>query len=195
MPSKFWIAWSFIEAPPPQARQKRLTLGGAARSISARRRRGAAFIEAILMMGVFSIVWAGVVFMGHLHGTTMDTRTEARGCAWRIATRGCESVPPDCAQSATAPSGVGEEKLQKLGGTAPRSGSSTDDKVAEATDSAIGGVMFRRVSSSAYGTARRPPLLGNDVDVTSKFGLPCNTRPGGVDDLVEDLASDFLGGN
>lgn len=173
----------------------RRPVGLAARSVCARRRRGAAFIEAILMMSVFLIVWAGVAFMGHLQGTTMDTRAEARSCAWRIATSGCESIPPDCAEAATAPSAVGEEKLQKLEGTAPQGGSSTDRKVADATDSAIFGVMFRRVSSSASGTARRAPLLGSDVEVTSKFGLPCNTRPGGVGDLVEDLASDFLGGN
>lgn len=62
-----------------------------ARALRARRRaqRGAAFVEALIAISFFIIIFACTSFLGQLYGDKLKMMRQSREAAWVDATRGC----------------------------------------------------------------------------------------------------------
>lgn len=53
-------------------------------------RRGAAFIEAIVAIPFFILIFAATMFMGRLYNDKLKTLRQSREAAWATASAGCE---------------------------------------------------------------------------------------------------------
>jgi Flp pilus assembly protein TadG len=86
-------------------RHRPLALVQPHRSLMARRRkRGAAMVEAMLVLPILIIVLTGATYLRELYLARASTRLVARACAWEMAMRGCEGgTPASCTASASAP--------------------------------------------------------------------------------------------
>lgn len=61
-----------------------------------RSRRGAATVEAVILLPVLAVLFAGLFFT-HAHASRrQQARVLARRCAWLHAIDGCREIPPGC---------------------------------------------------------------------------------------------------
>lgn len=55
-------------------------------------------VEAVVMLPALLALLFGVTWLSRRHATELDTAARARACAWRIASSGCNAIPPECAE-------------------------------------------------------------------------------------------------
>ena len=65
-----------------------------------RRRRGAAMIEAVIVLPILLLTWAGVSFMRERFLGRQQALLAARRCAWAHAVSGCGQPPEGCTSEA-----------------------------------------------------------------------------------------------
>lgn len=150
-------------------------------------RRGAASIEALLVITMFTLLWVGVRHLGRLSLLEQQALSQARSCAFLIATSGCQNVPTECAAETqnTAPSQEAEDLRD-----AAKSGtdeSEDAEPIQETLSSHVDDGFFKRTSAKAGAKVQRPLQLGQEwVHVKQEFSLPCNPRPGTLGEKLKD---------
>lgn len=162
------------------------------RALSGRpaRERGAAMVEAVIVIPVFILLLTGATYVRALHAARAETRLAARGCAWEHALTGCEGGSacgglasneradglPDLAQSARAQSGGGVDPF---------------------SDIPLLGDAFQTIcgTSTRATIAARVPFPFDDAltgDATSENVVLCNAVPRTVLELARDLLLGFF---
>lgn len=56
----------------------------------ARQARGAALVEALVVIPTLTLLWAALVFVASVYGKKLATRAEARAAVWTYALNSCE---------------------------------------------------------------------------------------------------------
>jgi hypothetical protein len=161
-------------------------------STRALRLRGAASIEAALLLPVFAIVLCALFFIGRLYLARAETRAAARRCAFVHAARGCAEPPPSCGQVLDADRG----ERAPSEAAALRARTSRHDRfgvlsrvplLGEAIDGLSGTAFHARVERSV---AR--PWGAAPAEVTGTAAVLCNERPRNVATAVRRVFCDAL---
>lgn len=161
-------------------------------------RRGTATVEAILMLTVFLLLWAGTRYMGELYTTQMQQEVKARGCAWIVASSGCKQIPPECQTEEASASEPEESNLLRQALSLAESETASDDdsdgdtkaasRVQDQVDQEISGLFSKRTRISATKERAAPPLLGGGSRILSaSHQLPCNSVPRAGESLSDEI--------
>ena len=133
---------------------------------------GAAYLEAVVMMPFFIIVWGCIVYVHNYFEADRALSTRTRACMWQYASDGCGRLPVECQHLVVARAGVID--------TAEIPDASSYEAFAELpfvralTHAVIGSYW----SVSSRSRVQRPPILGGATTaVHSMYALPCNAVP------------------
>ncbi len=157
--------------------------------------RGAATVEALLVLSTFFIIWAGVNFLGNLYQGKMLAQAVARSCAWRISVGGCEKIPDNCSAT-SASSNSGTAKAENLKGESRNATGGQEDAspLQRQLDSEVEGLFSQRISATGGKVVEQPILLGAEGStVGASYSLPCNSKPQSVLNLASEVFGNFLG--
>jgi hypothetical protein len=193
-------------------RGKRL-LSGAGRG-----RRGAASVEAVVVLPVFIVIFAAILFVRNKQLLTHAAEARARSCAWQYSANNCTSIPSGCEdvlRTSTAenpaskavedvfqdaknglgkdPKGVFEAVTRKLLGHAIQAlfGKYSEAKVEHelARPSVLGGDS----STSPASASPAAPSPAASVIVVGRYHLACNLAPQKPVDVVKDAWGKITG--
>ncbi|MDH5670984.1 MAG: pilus assembly protein [Myxococcales bacterium] len=148
------------------------------RHAHARRKRGAAMVEAVIMLPVLLLILLGILFYAVYAESSAEARLRARSCAFRYALDGCEGAPPEGCEGA-AFGGREIDKAETLDD--PTHARNLNDPLSKLGDvpllgSAIEG-MFGRSITVRMGRTLEPAILrGTTVTASGRFATLCNTR-------------------
>jgi hypothetical protein len=137
--------------------------------------RGAASAEAVVVLPVFIIIFASVLYVRSQVLSRQAAETKARACAWAFSTNNCGAIPPGC-----------EDIVRKVDGAA-----GVVDEIEKDLLSARGGLVGPVVAKviepalkCAFGSAldantkqsyQRPSLYGGGTATASgSYHLACN---------------------
>jgi len=160
------------------------------------RSRGVASIEALIIITFFILAWTGVEFMYRAYFAALKARSQARACAFYVATHSCDETPDYCTVSTdSTASDQNQEATQELS----KSADSAEDS--EHTGSAMSELnkqleygLFQRAEARVAASIDAPPLLGGETtDLSQSFSLPCNPKPGTMLEKIQDLFQQALG--
>lgn len=147
-------------------------------------KRGAATVEAILALGLFIIVWAGVLHMGRMYHSKLELKAQTRACAWKESVNSC-SVEVECASAINGGSNEEAEEglLQHVVGEG-----AVGEFLKGVIEPQIRKLFGERATVSASKEVPRPARLGGEqVTVNASYSLPCNTKPVSTDTLAGQL--------
>jgi len=154
-----------------------------------RRARGAALVETVVVVPVFILLFAGMLFFHHVIAKNQQTQLTARNAAWQSAMSGCSGGP-----KVTTPD------FSSLMDGAPGSEVSLTAASGQATGSSAGSVTVS-VLGSGHTTAEQSGGLLFTQQVHSKAIVMCNahTQPGDIPGAFRwfmngDLISNIFGG-
>lgn len=86
-----------------------------ARLRARRRKRGAAMVEAVVVLPFFIIVLASLGYIARLYGTRQQVGADSRKCAWLNAVNSCEgALPPECSAQKTSDGNLANNGVQDL---------------------------------------------------------------------------------
>lgn len=154
--------------------------------------RGLATVEAAVVLPVFIIIFAGLVYMHRLYSAKLEGMVDARECAWAYANGGCESVPPRCK---IVDHGGG---LLALLTDEPQHHERVNDamKGVSIAGDYLTGFMGLDSGFSAVGSRdyRVPSLYGGGKkSIASNYALLCNEKERSFSDVMGDFYCDFAG--
>ena len=177
-----------------------------------RRIRGVASIEAVMFLPVLILVFAGILFVIRQGRASMQARSQARSCAWRISAAGCGETPEDCVseKSSEETSNSGKERLEKADAFQGIQGSSF---AAKEIENRLDGLLVERTTSVVKVTYKQPGILVQDdegesasesspsgakkrkpdqeLTTSAEYRLPCNSLPSEHKNIVEALFAEF----
>ncbi len=167
-------------------------------------KRGAASVEALIIITFLILVWTGVRHMGTVAGLSLKGRAEARGCAFYVATHGCRNVPDWChVDRDSEPSPTEEEETASLDEKASEVGAIEGDdadessgfgnKVGNFLDETLQSTLFERAEAHVPQSIEAPPLLGGEtVELSQDMSLPCNPVHESLDDKLLGIFADLF---
>lgn len=150
--------------------------------------RGAAMIEATIMLPVFIIVLAAVLYFHRAYSAKLQSNVKARSCAWRYSVDGCQrsEMPKECnieyvtdgytaigdvVSSDDFEDNVEASESRSTGDTA-RQGIAGANRIALAFLGLREGIVAQPTSD-----VQRPSLLGGGLRrIGSDYSVMCNER-------------------
>lgn len=156
-------------------------------------RRGAVFLESILVLPVLLILLSGVLFVARTAFAQLELRAQVRACAWQLSLSGCKELPASCASSLFKRDSAHPELSSSslLQASQP---SSTSSFLSSQFQRVWQELFSHKVTSQAKQSIHRPKLLGGQtITVESYLTLPCSRslseEAKHVDDLFSSLTS------
>ncbi len=156
-----------------------IRVGSAQRS---RRVRGAASVEAVIVLPFFILIFAGVLYVHHLWENRQIALMTARQCAWLFSASGCDEQPSGC------------EGLVHAAGAEEQQNEVTDELDGGVIDQLSGIPFLGPAIRGIFGTAleanierqtRRPPVLGGGrVPVAARYYMMCNEKAQTLGELI-----------
>lgn len=152
-------------------------------------------IEAIILLPVFLLIFAGVLLMQRLWESKQQALVRARSCAWEYANNGCdrETLSKDCRKEVRDANGVGgDNRLEKDMNGGVLDGLGEIPIVGPVVAGLFSSALLARVERSV----QRSPLVseGNSIVVGSYY-LMCNERKRDMLDLIETAFEQTLARN
>jgi hypothetical protein len=149
--------------------------------------RGAASVEAVVILPVMILVFAGVLFVTHVYEAKQRTLLEARMQAWEQSENACKGaavLPNDAARQ--------RERLRKEQTGVSGGGSAEGERTATAINGILGGPLDELFGASVTTEAGRevkgpPPFDRRVARVGSSYHLVCNIEPKSLSDLALSL--------
>ena len=157
------------------------------------RQRGAAMVEAVIVIPVLVLIWASLYYLGELFATQQALEAKARSCAWLYSTNNCQFVPAGCDEKLlTKSEGSVDDVSPKVrdaledSGRKVLNGGDTDDVLETVAGKLVGGPLLAAFTSSVDAKVTRdveqPAAFGGGLKtVTGRYHLACNlatTTPG-----------------
>lgn len=164
------------------------------------KQRGATTLEAIMVMTLMLLLWAGVSHLGAVYTLSISAKSQARSCAWRVSASSCQKIPDECEVTVgRGKENEGEDKLKNQADDATEEGFVAKLCRVALLDQ-ITSLFSKRARASAGTDIKEPPLLGgNDVRVAGQYSLPCNSRgktaKGQEDEMKNNAISSLMSGN
>jgi hypothetical protein len=159
--------------------------------------RGAAIAEGVIVLPVFILIFASLIYMHGLYSSKISSSTKARGCAWTYSTMGCpEDMPPTCKDS---DSGVKEnggaldqfKQVKEFGEVEGLGdGVATGGAIVGGIGAALLGIGDG-VTIDSSTEATRPSLFGGGkTAIPAHYMILCNEEPR---DLLDVLKAAYCG--
>jgi len=161
-----------------------------------RRQRGAAMVEATIVVPVFILLLISVLYVRDQALTQHDLEMKARSCAWQFSAANCDAVPPGCegiVEQSTTQNSAGQEVMDALQGGKDQSVKHADKTgvVSKIIDSLLGPVLQAAFGRSLDATVarefERPAVFGGKTKtMTGRYHLACNLTPEEPIDVAKD---------
>jgi hypothetical protein len=157
--------------------------------------RGAASIEAVVILPFLILVYFGVALVFGRYDATQRSWASARSCAWAYSQRGCQGdLPAECGAATAGPSEIPENpELDEAARTEQvQARGEEQQKVLDGMNHALGDP--RRTLFGEYTTVtaaidfRAPLLFGEHRRVSVTYHLACNLK----EQRLSDIAKDFV---
>lgn len=156
------------------------------------RARGAASVEAVVVLPVFLILFISLFYVRDQVLARQATQEQARTCAWLYSANNCEfdanSMPAYCdGVLSKAPFGSDATKAvtDKLIGKG-----TVNDVINEMLDSAVETVFGDAIDVKVAQEVARPELYGGKTQaVAGEYHLACNLKPKEKIDIAKDAWS------
>lgn len=166
-----------------------------------RARRGAALVEAAILLPFLTIVFAGAVYIGRRELAKQGALLAARSCAWRYAHGACKALPPGCPESmfrhdhSDEPDPLIEQQVLEARATTDSAGQGAfAAAVRDKVDSILFFVLSDTVTTRAVRTLAVPaPLRDAPGEVRASYYLPCNLAPVSPGRMTEELWDSLIG--
>ena len=157
------------------------------RALTRRRRRGAALLEAVIVVPVLGMLLVAVPVVFERYARTQQASLEARRCAWGYARSGCTQVPEGCGLPATAeaPPAEGDRDVVARARGVQGRGAAVFDDVPE-LERALAAILGETAQAGvalelrARGGVAQLPVHGH-------FAVACNERPREVLELAQQV--------
>lgn len=158
-----------------------------------RQRNGAASLEAVMLLPVFILIFAGILYVETLWETQQQALLQARKCAWLYANAGCveENLPQDCIDLQQDTSGLTEGNV-----LAESMNGGVLDGLTEVPliGPVIEGLFASAFDSRSSRQIQRTPILGEKtVAVVGGYYLMCNEKKRDMLDLIKDAFCSTVG--
>lgn len=136
-------------------------------------------IEAVVMLPVLLALLFGVTWLSTRHAAELQAAARARVCAWRIASSGCSTIPPECADQkiGNRASGNGTELSEardRFESGNPLSGALLGMPVLH---DAFAAVLPDDVEVDVASRLENPAVGGQAITIGSHLAVPCNEVP------------------
>lgn len=152
--------------------------------------QGAAYLEAVIILPTFILIFAGVLFVQHLWEVRQTALITARRCAWQYSSSGCRESPPGCEGVVSSRgSSDGDEQTSRLIKGKMLAGLKELPVIGTAIEGLFGGAL----NSSASNTVTRPTVLGGGAArVKGDFYLLCNEREREMKEVLKTMFFGFV---
>jgi hypothetical protein len=165
------------------------------------RRRGAALVEAAILLPFLAIVFAGAVYIGRRELAKQEALLTARSCAWRYAHGACTELPPGCPEElfqrnqSDEPDPLIQEQVLEARATTDGAGQGAfAAAVRDKVDRILFFVLQGTVTTRAVRTLAVPaPLRDAPGEVRASYYLPCNLAPLSPGRMTRELWDSLIG--
>jgi hypothetical protein len=158
-----------------------------------RKRAGAASLEAVILLPVFILIFAGILYVETLWETQQQALLQARKCAWLYANTGCdeEQLTQDCVDALHDTEGLteGNSLAESMNG-------GVLDGLTEVplVGPVIEGLFASAFDSRSSRKIQRTPILGEKtVAVIGGYYLICNEKERDMLDVIKDAFCSTVG--
>lgn len=154
---------------------------------SRRRQHGAAIAEALFVLPILTLLYAGVLHLYRVQSAVLAARAQARACAWRYSNAGCRGgAPPGCENTTPTYDDIAD----------PNDGEQTMWESAMAIEPlrwAFEGLLGTSVTVHAARKVSASPLFGDqEINVGSQLFLLCNEHNRTGEELATDTACSLI---
>ena len=148
------------------------------------RQRGAASVEAVIVLPVLLLVLSGLLYARDCLLEQQRAESRARSCAWLYSANGCQQVPVGCetilnAGPLTTPgslSALGEELANARGKLPPDP--LLDHVFDHVLKHGVGELFGSAARAEAHATVERPRVLGGGTSSNDRtYVVACNLTP------------------
>lgn len=157
------------------------------RARSNHRQSGAAFAEALLVLPILALLYAGVLHLHRVQSSVLSARGQARACAWRYSNAGCRGGPPSGCENTTPI----DDDLDD-----PNDGEQAMWESAMALESlrwAFEGLFGASATVRATRKVKVPPVFGaGELNVGAQIYLLCNERNRTAKEIAQDTACSLI---
>jgi len=129
-----------------------------------RRQRGAAMVEALVTIPFFIVIFASMMYIGHLYGEKQKTLRLAKQYAWTYAMNNCSGSSGDISQESS-----GSAEDFGLGGTDDFKGQGGDVSMTKDLGVAVSTVKGKATASKIIG--------GKTSNLSTTTKVQCNETP------------------
>lgn len=158
-----------------------------------RKRNGSASLEAVMLLPVFILIFAGIQYVERLWENQQQTLLQARKCAWLYANAGCdeETLTEDCVDTLRDTDGLTERnELAKSMNGGILDGLTEVPLIGPVIEGIFSSAFYSRSSRSIQQT----PFLGDGtVTVVGRYYLMCNEKKRDMLDLIKDAFCSTVG--
>jgi hypothetical protein len=177
----------------PRFVRRRAQRGAVAPTAASERRRGTASVEAVMLLPLLTILFAGVFYMSSLYNTRQQALVTVRGCAWAYSKRACggtTGLDERCV--------VGNVRTLDTGG-AETLGGRIDSILSAAENIPVLGTLveelFGRTFAMSVSTQvpSGPFRPGEPTGVRGGYYTLCNTEERTPGQVAIDIFCDFIG--
>lgn len=156
-------------------------------SFTRKKRSGAVYVEALILIPFLLIVWACIYYLIDKHHAQNANASLVRRCAWQYAQQSCEGdVPEEC-------SSIVGEKSESIEDTSGILGAL--QKIPGGFDKMFGAIFGEGFSANTKTTLKVPNTLGGGTQTLSgkDFGqyLLCNEKKTTLGQVAKDAACDL----
>lgn len=143
------------------------------------RARGAASVEAVVVLPIFLVLFISVFYVRDQVLGRQAAQERARTCAWLYSANNCEfdahSMPADC-EGVTTEAPFGSEAVKTVTDKLTGSGK-VHDVINAMLDKAIETVFGNAIDTKVQHEVARPALYGGDTQVmVGEYHLACNLK-------------------
>ena len=149
--------------------------------------RGAASVEAVVVLPVFIIIFASVLYVRSQVLSRQAAETKARSCAWTFSTNNCDAIPPGCDDIVRKVDGAAKvvDEIEKDLSSAK--GGPVGSVISKVIEPALKCAFGSAVEASSKQSFQRPSLYGGGTATASgSYHLACNLAHETLIDVAKD---------
>lgn len=164
-------------------------------------KRGAAMVEGVIVLPLFVIVLAAVIYFHRAYATKISLGVKARSCAWQYSVNGCtrKSLPEGCPVSeigAPSDSGTafGDNFMEAMTNKDKEMATEVDEGRSK-LDTVLGGAnevslmvlqLSEGIVAKPSGSVQKPSILGGGThSLSANYSVMCNERRRTMGDLLK----------
>lgn len=153
-----------------------------------RRYRGAASVEAVVVLPFFIIMFVAIQYVGRLFVAQQEAGIHARRCAWEYSMNNCEQIPKGC-EGILARVDEGQAVGDEISSAFDKIGGSTVGDVVKAVMKPFLSLLFgEALNANTSRQVQKTNTLGGGIrQVKGHYHLACNLKNQTLTDVAKEL--------